>query len=305
MLYAADSYCTANALGGAVGSSAQSTVQSEINDALKNGTMNVMFAVQGLSDPTGQNGSCTLGPVTGNPVAAPLHVTYNGTSDLDWWYTAQTGSLDGSRVPLNQIPASISHASLATTGTGTMTLTLPLGSGPIQLKATSVKAKASVGQASAPAESVRGVTPGHTLGEHLDTSLNAFGSLGNGELCGNISAASLAAAPVASTLQSGGSASCDQSYGSGNSMLDVIVGGCSHSVFLVGNFIIFTSTQPDQVDPGAPVAGAGGPYKFVMSGGKVSSCKDKNGTTVDLTTCKNAAAYSAALTFSSDRVILK
>ena len=307
MLYAADSYCTHNALGGAVGSSAQSTLQGQIDTAISDGSMSVMFAVLGLADTTGQNGTCQLGAVTGAPAAAPLHETYSGTSDLDWWYTTQLSSIDTSRVPLNRIPASITRASLATTTPGSMTLTLPLGSGPVQLKATGVKVKASVGSASAPTQSVRGLTPGHSIAEHLDPALTAFASLGNGELCGNISAASLAATPVAQSLQTGGSVPCDEGYGSSNNMLDVIAGGCTHYVGfpVFTTYVIFSSTQPDQVDPGAPAAGAGGPYKFVMSGGQVASCKDKNGTTVDLTTCRNAAAYSAALSFSSDRIILK
>ena len=302
-----DSFCTANALGGAIGSDAQSTVQSQIDTALGNGTMNVMFAVMNLSDPTGQNGTLTLGPVTGSPAAAPLHETYSGTSDLDWWYTAQASSLDASRVPKNLIPASISHTNLVTTAPGSMILTLPLGSGPVGLKATGVKVKASVGSASVPTESVRGQTPGHTILERLDASLVAFGSMGNGEICGNIGAASLAAAPVAQTLQDGGSASCDEGYGASNGMLDVLVGGCTHYLGfpIYKTFVIFSATQPDQVDPAAPVAGAGGPYRFVASGGTVTGCKDKNGTSVDLGACENAAAYSAALTFASDRVILK
>ena len=307
VLPAADSFCTANALGGAIGSDAQSTVQSQIDTAIGNGTMNVMFAVLGLADPTGQNGTLQLGPVTGFAVAAPLHETYSGTSDLDWWYTTQASSLDGNRVPANLIPASISHTNLVTTAPGSMVLTLPLGSGPVALKATSVKVKASVGGSSAPTESVRGVTPGHSIGEQLDPALVAFASMGNGEICGNISTASLASAPVAQTLQTGGSASCDEGYGAGNNMLDVIVGGCTHYVGfpIFKTYVIFSATQPDQVDPAAPVAGAGGPYQLTTSGGAVTGCQDKNGSAVNLTTCENAAAYSAALTFASDRVILK
>jgi cysteine-rich repeat protein len=304
MLYATDSYCTHNALGGAVGSNAQSTLQGEIDTAISNGTMNVMFAMLGLADPTGQNGTLQIGGVTGNPVAAPLHQTYSGTSDLDWWYTTQADTLDGSRVPKNQIPASISHTNLATTGTGSMTLTLVIGSGPVQLNASGVKLKASIGTSSAPTETVRGQTPGHIIAEHLDPALTAFGSMGAGELCGNISASSLKAAPVAQSLQTGGSVPCDEGYGPGNNMLDVIVGGCTKNE-IITTIVIFSPTQPDQVDPGAPAAGAGGPYKFSMSGGSVSACKDKNGSVVDLTTCERAAAYSSALTFNSDRVILK
>ena len=54
-----------------------------------------------------------------------------------------------------------------------------------------------------------------------------MGSLTNGELCGNLSAASLAGAPVPQTLQSGGSQPCDEGYTTSNHMLDVLVNGCT------------------------------------------------------------------------------
>ena len=305
MRYDTDAYCTHNALGGAVGSNAQSTIKSNIDTAVTNGTMNVMFAVLGLADTTGQNGTLSLGAVTGNAAAAPLHETYNGNNDLDWWYTTDTTNLDANRVPKNQLQASITSTNLATTAPGTMSLTLVLGAGPVQLKASGVKLKASIGGASAPTETSSGVTPGHTISEHLDRALTSFATMGAGELCGNISAASLKAAPVPAQLQSGGQVACDEGYGSSNNMLDVIVGGCTKYEFLLGTITIFAATQPDQVDPGATAAGAGGPYQLTTSGSSVNGCKDKNGAGVDLTTCLNAAAYSSFLNFATDRVILK
>jgi cysteine-rich repeat protein len=307
MRFDTDAYCTVNALGGAIGSSAQSTVKSQIDTAITNGTMNVMFAVLGLADTTGQNGSLSLGAVTGDAYAAPVHETYNGNNDLDWWYTVGAADLDSNRVPKSQLSATITSTNLATDPNhlGHTILTLVLGSGPVELKASGVKLKASIGSSSAPTESTSGVTPGHTLDEHLDRALVSFASMGNGELCGNVSAASIQAAPVPATLQSGGSAACDEGYGSSNDMLDVIVGGCTKYVFPLGTFTIFAATNPDQVDPAAPAAGAGGPYSIGMNGTQVSSCSDRGGAPVDLTTCLNAAAYSSFLTFATDRVILK
>ena len=174
----------------------------------------------------------------------------------------------------------------------------------MQLVASGVKLKASIGASSAPLETVRGITPGHAIVEHLDPALVSFATMSNGQLCGNASAAALAAAPVAQSLQSGGNIACDEGYGASNTMLDVLVGGCS-KFELFTTIVIIAPTQPDQVDADAPKAGAGGPYKLGMSGGKVSSCKDKGGAVVDLNTCLNAAAYSSFLTFTTDRVILK
>ena len=85
-------------------------------------------------------------------------------------------------------------------------------------------------------------------------------------------------------------------------MLDVIVRGCT----IYGGLVtIFSPTQPDQADAAQPAAGAGGPYKLSASSATVNKCVDKSGATVDLTTCLRAAAYSAALGFTMDRIILK
>ena len=89
-------------------------------------------------------------------------------------------------------------------------------------------------------------------GEHLDRALTTFASLTNGELCGNISAASLATAPA--PLQSGGASACDEGYGASNHMLDILVRGCT----TLGIITIIAPTQPDKVDASMPAAGAGG-----------------------------------------------
>lgn len=68
---------------------------------------------------------------------------------------------------------------------------------------------------------------------------------------------------------------------------------------------IIAPTQPDEADPAAPAQGSGAPYQLISAGGSVSACKDKNGASVPLAPCLTAAAYSSAMTFSADRVILK
>lgn len=303
MLYGTDTYCTANALGSAIGSNAQGPFQTNINNDVKAGVMTMAFQVLGLTDLTGTNGSgLSLGALTGSPYATPplSHNTYDGTRDLDWWYYTDGNGLDGSRVPKALLPASITSKTL-NAGPGHMSITLAIGSGTSTLTGSNVKIRASVGGASAPTETTA-ATPGHTPSEHVDRSLLTFASLTNGELCGNISAYSMYTAAMPLSLQTGGANACDEGYTSANHLIDAIVNGCTMYYGLV---TIFAPTQPDKVDSSVPVAGAGAPYQLVPSAGKVSSCKDKNGSTVDLTTCLKAAAYSSAMQFAADRVILK
>lgn len=128
---------------------------------------------------------------------------------------------------------------------------------------------------------------------------------GAAELCGNVSAASLARSPIFAAFASGGSSACTQNYSAAaNSLLDMFVGGCT--VGPSGMIQAIKATQPDQIDPGAPLAGAGGPYKLsVNAQHQVTACKDKNNATVTLATCLSAAAYSSFFKFTTDRVIAK
>ena len=154
---------------------------------------------------------------------------------------------------------------------------------------------------------VSGTDRGHLPIEHLDPSLQSFAATGAstlGSLGGNVSAQSLAQAPVPAALATGGATACTADYSSGtNSLLDVIVGGCKWGIVQLVN-----ASQPDQSDPDVPAAGAGGPYKLTASNAAthvVDTCKDKNNATVDPATCLNAAAYSFYFKFSTDRVIAK
>lgn len=72
--------------------------------------------------------------------------------------------------------------------------------------------------------------------------------------------------------------------------------------------LVAPTPTTDAIDPSMPAAGAGPNYTFHTTGTKppvVTSCTDSTGATVDLTTCENAAAYSAYFTFTTDRVIMK
>ncbi len=98
------------------------------------------------------------------------------------------------------------------------------------------------------------------------------------------SAASVAAVQISSSLVS----ECSPQYVPSNSFLDVLVGGCTFFVKVVA------PTQPDTFAPAAPPAGAGSRYMLIANTNRaVTSCRDKNGATVDLAKCLKAAAYSA------------
>src|SRR5262249_24552197 len=162
-----------------------------------------------------------------------------------------------------------------TAGPGNLNFALSLG-GAGSLAMSGTRAAASIGTASVPTAS-SGSSPGHVAGEHLDPALKAFGATASGELCGNVSAASFAAIPAPSQLVSG-STSCSQGFTDENTLLDVLVAGCT--VFIVQ---AFKATQPDKTSDAVPAVGAGGPYKLTAgSDHKVNGCKDKSGASVSL-----------------------
>ncbi len=140
--------------------------------------------------------------------------------------------------------------------------------------------------------------------EHLNPTLVSFAAAGaktatgSGRLCGNISAASLAAVPVPSMVTSlcGG-------YTTNNSMLDVMVGGC----VVFGFVTAIAKTQPDTHDPTVANVGAGPNYTLSANASTkvVNQCRDKNNTVVNLSNCQSDAAYSAFMRFASGRVIVK
>jgi hypothetical protein len=164
--------------------------------------------------------------------------------------------------------------------------------------------------ASAPTASA-GTPPGHLTSENLDPALTSFAKAGGttttptGLLCGNVTAASLAATLVPATLQTGGADACLQGYGPTNDMLDVFVNGCTVTAIIFTETVI-TAVQPDQINPDAPAAGAGGPYKFQVAATHVDGCTDHTGAAVTpYTACFGPAAYSMYVKIAVDRVIVK
>ena len=302
MQFATDGFCPVNAVGAAIGSLAQSQVQKEVDATVQGGSLTMGFRFLALADLTGTNAAAfKLGAIAGKPYAAPPLKTYDGTKDLDWWYTAEAADLDAHRLPVAQLDAKIVSKAL-TAGPGQMKIGVVLGAAPVALAASGVRVKADVGGTSAPAQT-QGATPGHLPSEHLDPALVSFATLANGELCGNVSAWSLQQVKAPLAVQAGGSVACDEGYGPANTMLDVVARGCS----LYGGLVtgVRATPKPDQVDPSAPVAGAGGPYSLALTGNAVTGCKDKKAAAVDLTTCLKAAAYSSFFKFATDRVVLK
>lgn len=282
MMFDTDAYCTSNALGGAIGGVAQGQIQDAVSGGVADGSISILLPFLGLDDLTGANAAAfTLGSYPGAPTA---------TAGV---YIADPTALDADRNPVATLLASISSSALSV-GPGSLAFAMTLGGGaPANIRLSSAKLRATIGASSAPV--------GHAASENLDPALKSFATMSGGQLCGNISAASLAAIPAPPELQSGGSANCSQSYSAANTLLDVFVSGCR-----VLFFSALSATQPNKTDPSAPVAGAGAPYTLTVGAGKkVTGCKDKTGSSVTLSTCLSAAAYSSAFKFTTDRVIAK
>ena len=292
-----DSFCAANALGskalGGNGSLAIGQLNSTLATGVGNGSTTIAFEFVGIGDLTGQSASpnLKLGALSGAPVTG---TGYSGTADNDWWYTTTADTIDSSRLPKSLLPATLSGTKLA--ASGTIDLAVALTGAVTTLHSTSTKIAASAGAATAPTKST-GATPGHLASENIDPTLVSFDTMSSGQLCGNISTYSLSTVPVPTILQN--SLLCG--FAAYKSLLDVLVDGCG---------TLISATQPDQIDPSAPAAGAGAPYTLVLTGATVTGCKDKAGTlfanpSAGFTACINAAAYSSYFNFTSDRVIMK
>jgi hypothetical protein len=277
-----------------------------MDDGITDGSISIIVKMLGLDDLTGTSDpNVQLGVVNGTPETM-MGPVYNGNSDLDWWYAPDPTSLDMMGIPTAQLPGNI-VAKLLNAGPGSISMAISLGGSPATLNMSNVKLQVTLGATSMPTSST-GNPPGHLASENLDPALVSYQSgsqkttNGSGKLCGNVSAASLAQVPIPSALVGSGLFSCQQGYAATNTMLDVIVGGCS--IFLVGTQI--ASTQPDTHDPNVPPAGAGPPYTLQLnSNDVVSTCLDSTNTPVNLNACLADAAYSSFFRIATGRVMLK
>jgi cysteine-rich repeat protein len=306
--YGTDTFCPNNRFGEAFpNSTVQGIVQSSIDTSVQDGDVNVMFKFLGLDDLTGQNdSSLELGILSGTPV---MTAAYDGTSDLDWWYTVAANTIDAQRDPLTKVQGSIASGVL-TTQPAKVSITLSFAGTPGIMHMSAATLTAQTGASSTPLSST-GATPGHLASEHLNPSLQSFASMGAktsagaGKLCGRTSAESLAAIPMPTALIGGLLGCSGYQTANNNSMLDLIVAGCN-ILLLPGQWEI-SPTQPDTDDPTVAPVGAGPPYTLVANSTtrKVTSCRDKNNAQVNLQACLKDAAYSTFVKFATGRVIIK
>lgn len=301
-------FCPANRLGSAISVAAQGQIQTGLDTGIKDGSISILLQTRGLNDLSGgSDPAVDIGFLAAAPVK-PVGVTYDGTKDLDWWYTISAASIDANRLPLESLAGFISGKTLHA-GPGNVSLGINFAGIPATLKMSQARIEASLGAASKPLTSA-GNTPGHRAMENLDPALMSFESEGQpdntnaGRLCGNVGATSLDQVPIPPQLAAGGGMlACDQMYTTQNSLLDVIVGGCT----VFGALSVIVATQPDEADPSVPAAGAGAPYTFTASSmtKAVNGCRDKNNQTADFNMCMASAAYSSFFKFAAGRVIGK
>ncbi len=303
--FSTDTLCTANAFGGAiVNATGQVQLQTALDTGINNGALSTLFVFDDLNDLSGMaDPSVTLGTVRGPPVPG---AGYSGASDLDWWYTVDATTLDAGRIPYETNSGSVSARVLNVSG-GRLSLPFDLGAGLTLARLSSVRMNVTLNAASTPLAST-GMPPGHLATEHIDPVLSAFASGGQptavaaGKLCGNVRASSIAAMAIPSALLSGGATPCGQNYTSNNSLLDVLVGGCT----ILGFIPFITVTQPDTDDPAVTNLGSGPPYRLSAGATRqVNTCRDSSNLVVPLQACLDDAAYSVYFKFNFDRVIAR
>jgi Galactose oxidase, central domain len=293
-----DGFATANAFGSAFLGPAHNQLQAGLAASVANGSTSWLLEMPGLTDLTGRdNSSFNVGIMNGVPrLPAGNPTTYDGTSDLDWWYVAGAGDIDTDGSAIHQLPAMFT-AGTFNAGPGAVRLIMNLVSVPSSVSMSGTRIRAVSGPLSTPLKSTNSFPPGHLPEENLPDSLTSFGSMSSGQLVGDISAASLAAMPIPAALVGTGLiTACSENYTSSNSMLDVLVRGC-HSPF-IGTLI--KPTQPDQA------AVEGDTYRFTTDATtkRVTGCT-RNGAPASLADGLAAAAYSSHFRFTTSRVIRK
>jgi len=293
MQFATDLYCTKNGLGAAiVGGTAQNQLGTALNGGVTDGSITIALKALGLDDLSGTTDpQLDVGILTGTPVTGTT--TYNGNNDLDWWYTTAASVIDAMRNPTTTLAASIA-AKVLNAGPANITITISLGGVPATLNMLRAKMRGNIGATSKPLASSGG-TPGHLASENLDPNLVSFAAVSAGELCGDVTAASLAGVPAPSALVGCSILNCSKCYTASNSLLDILVGGCT--VFGI-----------QQIKPSQPDTARVTTDVFVFSTSSttkaVNGCT-KNGQAAMLSACLNDAAYSSFFKFSTDRVIMK
>ncbi len=287
--------CSQNALGRAIqdpSKTAQNDLTNALDAGIMDGSITIMMKFLGLTDLTGTSATgFSLGFLHATAVAG---AAYNGDSDLDWWYTTDLNSIDSNRNPTTSLMNGKFVASSLSSDPGTVNLGLVLAGSvaTLTMKNTVLTAQ-NTSTASTPTAST-GATPGHLASEHELSTLKTFPSLTAGKICGDVTARSLSKV----TLPMAFDGQCNEGYSSagGNSLLDVLVGGCRHTGTVFGFPVTVTVvgvTQPD--------GPAGTPVSLTLAGTKVTGCTGGGGYPA----CLDVATYSSAFTFTTDRVIAK
>ena len=286
--YTTDTFATSNAFGGAiVGTVAQNQIATGISNGVADGSISWMFEMEGLTDLSGTNdASFNVGILTPAPVAGN---GYDGTSDLDWWYSPDASQFNLDGTAKEHLSASFTNGALSA-GPGNLVLPINFAGATVPLTLSDVQIQATTGASSTPLSS-SGSPPGHLASEHVDPNLTSFGSMSAGKLTGNISAGSLAAVNVPSGLTG---TACNNIYTAANTLLDVFVSGCK----AFGLVDEIKPTQPDTV------TGTGtGTYKFTAGQNHAVTGCTHNNVAATLSDCLAGAAYSGYFKFTTDRVI--
>jgi cysteine-rich repeat protein len=297
MSFTTDGFCTANRLGSAIVGQAQGQINTALSNGVKDGSITISLKALGLTDLTGTNqGPFNLGVLTGTHATGTA--TYNGNSDLDWWYMTAASVIDAMRNPTTALAATIT-AKVLNGGPSDISITISLAGQPATLNMLKAKLIGNVGATSTPLAST-GMTPGHLASEHLNPALVSYATVTGGKLCGNVTAGSLAQVALPTALVGCPSitnlTACNECYTATHTLLDVIVNGCTNPI--VGTLI--AKKQPD----GARVMGDTFTFTENSSTHRVTACT-KNGAAGTLASCLTDATYSSFFTFTTDRVIMK
>ncbi len=296
---AAPSYCTptTNRLGTqSLTSTALSSINQSMTDAINAGTTNILTQFLGLDDLTGvadPNG-LTLGILSSS--LDPAKGTWPTTNPIDWWFIADHTALSSAGLPTGLLTNGTLAARALAAGPNDVNLIMLLGGSTANLRMRSARISATIN--GTPAPNVPAPPPAQlAAGLTVFQTITASGT-GQG-LCGNITVESLAQIPIPQSLAQGGSTACGNCTGSKtytycgegqpvgpgcNSLLDSLVGGCKVVMCFV---TAINARQPD-----VP-ATTGGTVKTLTlgTGNKVPASQ----------TTGNNDAYSAYMKFDANR----
>lgn len=291
--------CDKNALGAAITPDAQETIQATWDAPILDGSLSIVFKFLGLDRAIGPNTDAPfqLGFVNAAPIRpAPDTDGYDGTTDLDWWYLREPGSVDASEVPKVKLAGRLDHGHL-TAGPGTISLKLLFALSPAQVTLYHAVVDAQIdGPVSKPMVAADAAPRGHLASEHLDPALETFTTSSVGAMCSDVSVQSLFDTPIPDLLQG----VCTEDDGQTpvfsletNKLLDLFIVGCK--VFGLPGFV---TTQPDGSLDGAVYHFDADPVTHT-----VATCT-RDGAPAALADCLAQATYSSSFKFTSDRVVI-